>query len=118
MGEHDRLSQYAKASLILGIIGMLVWLFPFLGFPVSIVGLVLGLRSFELPGKGIPIAGIVLCVISLTFSSVNGGIGCYLGSTGQHNFMNSIIDQLTGGVPQRGMAVPAEIQTSETGRQP
>jgi hypothetical protein len=116
MGEQNRLEKYAKASLVLGIIGLLVWIFPFLGFPVSIVGLVLGLRSFELSKKGVSIAGIVLCVIGISFSSVNGGIGCYLGSSGQHNFMNSIMEELTGG--DRQQPVPAEIQTQKMERRP
>ena len=34
-------------------------------------------------GKGMAIAGIVLCIISLVATIVNSAIGAYMGATGQ-----------------------------------
>ncbi len=96
MNTEEKSARFAKTSMILGIVGLIIWLFPFLGFPASITGLVLGLRAFDSPKKGMAIAGIVLCVIGISFSSVNAGIGCYMGSTGQHNLVNSILGEMTG----------------------
>ena len=90
MDNEKKTATQARVSMILGIIGLAVWLFPVLGFPVSITGLVLGLRTFDSPKKGLAIAGIVLCVIGISFSSVNAGIGCYLGASGQHGIVNKI----------------------------
>lgn len=35
----------AIASLILGIVGLVAWLIPLIGYPVNIIGLVLGIIS-------------------------------------------------------------------------
>lgn len=93
MDNEKKTAAQAKTSLILGIIGLVVWFFPILGFPVSITGLVLGLRTFDSPKKGLAIAGIVLCIIGISFSSVNAGIGCYMGTTGQHGIVNKIFGE-------------------------
>ena len=52
------------ASMVLGIIGVLMFWFPFVGLPVSIVGLVLasiGMKRID--GKGFAVAGLVLTII-------------------------------------------------------
>ena len=57
------------ASLVLGIIGIVTFWFPFVGFPVSIVGLVLatvGMKRIE--GKGFAVAGLVLSIIGAVLS--------------------------------------------------
>jgi hypothetical protein len=54
------------ASLVLGIIGVMVFWFPFVGLPVSIIGLALaaaGMRRID--GKGFAIAGLVLSIIGV-----------------------------------------------------
>jgi hypothetical protein len=54
------------ASLVLGIIGVITFWFPFVGFPISIVGLVLAAVGMKrLDGKGIAIAGLVLSLIGV-----------------------------------------------------
>jgi hypothetical protein len=57
------------ASMVLGIVGVIVFWFWPLGLPISIVGLVLasvGMRRIE--GKGFAVAGLVLTIISLVLS--------------------------------------------------
>ena len=76
-------SGKAVASLVLGLIGMLAWLFPLLGLPVNIVGLVLGIQSLRTSRRSLAIAGLVLCIIGLTLTVINSAIGAYLGATGQ-----------------------------------
>jgi hypothetical protein len=54
------------ASLVLGIIGVIIFWFPFVGFPISIVGLVLAAVGMKrLDGKGFAIAGLVLSIIGV-----------------------------------------------------
>jgi len=91
MNSENKTATYAKISMILGIIGLVVWFFPIIGLPVSTVGLTFGLRGFDAPKKWMAIAGIVLCVVGISFSSVNAGIGCYMGATGQHDFVNKLL---------------------------
>ena len=74
----------AVASLVLGIISLLSWCLPFIGLPVAIVGLVLGIKDRQSPNRGMAIAGIVMSVIGLVLSLINAAIGAYLGVTGQH----------------------------------
>lgn len=76
----------AIASLILGGIGIFAWCLPFLGYPVTIVGLVLGILGLKSPRRGIAIAGIVLCSVFLIATTVNSVIGVYMGATGQLAF--------------------------------
>ncbi len=56
----------AVASLVIGIISMITWLWPLLGIPLSIAGIVLGHRGRRLPfRRGIATAGLVLSYIAL-----------------------------------------------------
>jgi hypothetical protein len=77
-------SGKATTSLVLGIIGMLAWCIPIIGLPVTIVGLVFGIKSMNSSKRGMAIAGVVLNIIGLFASVVNAAIGAYLGATGQH----------------------------------
>ncbi len=75
--------DYAIISLVLGIIGAVAWLLPIIGFPVTIIGLVLGIKSLKDPKRGMAIVGIVLCAIFLAVTAINSIIGAYEGATGQ-----------------------------------
>lgn len=65
-----------KVPLVLGILSLILWLLPILGAPISIVGLILGIRSKYN-------VGIVLNVIGLCLTIANAAIGAYMGATGQ-----------------------------------
>jgi hypothetical protein len=77
----------AVASLCLGLFGLIAWLLPIIGFPVTITGLVLGIKSLNGPRRGMATAGIVLCIIGLVITTINAAIGAYLGATGQLNYL-------------------------------
>lgn len=82
----------ALLSLILGLVGIIAWIMPIIGFPITIIGLIFGIRSIKLGKKGISIAGIVLCSIFLLATTINAAIGFYKGSSGQlyNNNMTAI----------------------------
>ncbi|HEY1375983.1 MAG TPA: hypothetical protein VGF55_04280 [Gemmataceae bacterium] len=80
----DDHSGMALASLILGCVGLAAWCLPIFGLPVTITGLVLGIKGVGSRGRGQAIAGIVLNAIGLVLSVVNAAVGAYLGATGQH----------------------------------
>ena len=65
-----------KTSLILGIISLIAWLLPIVGVPVSLVGLIFGIKLKYNPGIVLNIIGLMLCV-------ANAAIGAYMGATGQ-----------------------------------
>lgn len=51
------------ASLVLGICSFIAWIFPLFGYPVTIVGIVMGALGMKKGGKGMAIAGIVCSLI-------------------------------------------------------
>jgi hypothetical protein len=61
----------------------LAWLLPLLGFPVTIIGLIMGVAGFKSTKKGMAIAGLVLSMIGLAVTIINSVIGSYMGATGQ-----------------------------------
>jgi hypothetical protein len=74
---------FAITSLVLGINSIWAWYFPYLGFPVSIVGLIMGVVGYKSSKKGFSTAGLILSIIGLVATIINSAIGAYLGATGQ-----------------------------------
>ncbi|HEY9078083.1 MAG TPA: DUF4190 domain-containing protein [Anaerolineaceae bacterium] len=74
------------ASLVLGILGLCAWFIPLCGFPVSIVGLILGFLGINSTGKGMAIAGLILSGICLLLSLINAIAGAVLGLGGNFNW--------------------------------
>lgn len=72
----------AIISLVFGIVGLLAWIIPIIGLPVGVVALVLGILGIKKSNKGMSIAGIVLGVICLVLTIINGAIGAYQGYHG------------------------------------
>ena len=68
----------AVASLVIGIICLLAWLVPIFGFPLSVVGIVLGGMSRNSSRRRMAIAGIVMSAIGLLAMVVNLGVSFYL----------------------------------------
>ena len=78
------LEKKAKNSLILGVIGMVAWLLPLAGFPVTIVGIVAASKGLKSKKRGLALAGLILSIIGLVLTMINAFWGAYLGATGQH----------------------------------
>lgn len=72
-------------SFILGIIGLISWALPIIGAPVTIIGLIFGIKGRSSNHKKLATAGIVLCIIGLFATVVNGAIGSYKGAAGTTN---------------------------------
>lgn len=79
-------SGKATASLVLGCVGLLAWILPIIGLPVTIIGVVMGSKGLKSSSRGMAIAGIVLSSIGLLLSLANAAWGAYLGATGQLQF--------------------------------
>ena len=71
------------ASLFLGLIGLLAWTIPLFGFPVTIIGLILGLLGQKRRKRGIALAGMILSIICLVATIVNASLGTYHMVTGK-----------------------------------
>lgn len=66
-GDHTAGGK-ATAGLILGIMSMIAWLFPLLGFPVAIIGLVMSILGRRSQHRGLAITGMVLSSIGLVLT--------------------------------------------------
>lgn len=75
--------RYSKASLIMGIIGLISWMIPIIGVPLTIIGLVFGIKGYKGSKKVLSYAGVILCSIGLLASVTNAAIGTYRGATGE-----------------------------------
>ena len=73
-------------SMILGIVGFLAWCIPLLGFPVCITGLILGIIGIKKGGKGMAIAGIIMCSITLLLTLGNSILGAILAVSAQQMY--------------------------------
>lgn len=76
---NNKFEKNAVIGFILGLISILVWLLPFIGYPVCICGIIFsskGLKSTTNKGKAI--AGLVLSIIFLVFTLLNSLIGVIL----------------------------------------
>jgi hypothetical protein len=87
----DPLAKKATTSLVLGIIGLVAWVFPLIGLPVTIAGLVFGIKGWKSTKHTLAVAGVVLSIVGLIFTIVNMSIGAYMGATGQHPLVNEVL---------------------------
>ena len=79
----------AIIAFVLGIVSLLAWCIPICGAPVTIAGIVLGIRGLQSSSMRVmAIVGIVLSSLGLIATVVNAAVGAYLGATGQHPLFN------------------------------
>lgn len=63
------------ASLILGIVGLVAWILPLLGYPINIIGLILGIISNKKEKNKFSKTGIILSAIGLGITAINSIAG-------------------------------------------
>ena len=74
MEENQKKSSgKATASLILGIISLVAWLLPLIGYPVSIVGLCLGISNVKKEKD--TFSKVILSAIGLGITAINSIAG-------------------------------------------
>jgi len=100
----------ATTSLVLGIIGLIAWFIPLIGAPITIIGLIFGIKGLKSLKRGVAIAGIVLCSIGLFATVVNASIGAYQGATGQNYLVNKFLNRDT---QQESPAQPTSQQPQQ-----
>lgn len=71
------------ASLVLGICSLFAWIIPLVGLPVTISGLVVGIKTLRRDGSGVAVVGIAMSTVGLLLTLANAALGAYLGATGQ-----------------------------------
>ncbi len=67
-------------GMILGFCSILAWLLPILGYPCTIVGIILSACGMNSNKKGFAITGLVLSIIFLVVTLINSLIGAAIGA--------------------------------------
>jgi hypothetical protein len=70
---------FAIAALIFGILNLCAWFLPIFGFPLAVVGIILGVLGIRSSQKTLAIIGIVLSALSLIATIINSLAGVALG---------------------------------------
>jgi hypothetical protein len=70
--ENQNAGRMAIASLALGVVSLVICCIPILGLPVSITGLVLGIKGQKSPHQSKAVIGICLNLLGLGVAGVNG----------------------------------------------
>lgn len=71
--KSEESSAGACTSLVLGVIASLGWIIPIIGFPITIVGTVLGAINMKnRKSKGLAIAGFIINIVFLCASIAKG----------------------------------------------
>ena len=69
----------AVASLILGLVSIVTWLFPIAGYITTILAIVFATKGRHSEKKGMATAGLVLGVIFLVVTLLNSILGAVIG---------------------------------------
>lgn len=70
--------QEAIISLLFGIVGMILWLLPIIGYLVTIIGGILGLNCLNSEKRDIAMASLVLNSIGFVLSIIRSAATAYV----------------------------------------
>jgi len=68
----------ATAGLVLGIVSMVAWFIPLIGYITTILGIVFSSQGRNSTNRGRATAGLVLSIIALILTLGNSAAGIYL----------------------------------------
>lgn len=78
--EQKHQEQRADRAFVFGLVAIPAWFIPLVGFPVGIIGLMLGFKSLSVRGKeSRAVAAVILCILSLIATSINAYVGAQAG---------------------------------------
>jgi hypothetical protein len=78
-------SGAGTASLILGLFAVVAWCCPLIGFPVTVIGLILGFVGLKAENKGTAVAGLVLNGLFFVATLVNAAAGAAMNVANWNN---------------------------------
>ena len=81
----DKGVKKAKAGFILGLVGILAWLLPIVGLPVTLCGIVFSAMGLSSSARGKARAGLILSVIFLVLTILNAIAGAALQVVSEKN---------------------------------
>lgn len=75
---HGKVSGASTAALIFGLLGLVAWTFPLVGYPITIGGIVLGIVGHNSDHSSRAMIGLVLSVIFLIATVASSIYGFYM----------------------------------------
>ena len=75
INNNDKASNLGLTGFILGLVGIFAWLLPFIGYPVTICGIVFSSKGLKSNNRGKSITGLVLSIIFCIFTLLNSFAG-------------------------------------------
>ena len=72
------------AALVLGILALILWLLPVAGLPISVCGLVQGVRAWRSAKRRRALVAIVLSALGLALAVAYAAAGLYVGLQAPH----------------------------------
>ena len=69
---------YATVSYVLGWCSIIAWFIPLVGFPVTIVGIVMGVKGQHSELKSKAKTGLILNIIFLVVTALNSALGVFM----------------------------------------
>ena len=77
-GSNTSNNNSALVGMILGLVSIIAWLIPLLGYPCTIVGIIFSTKGLNTNKRGMAIAGLVLSIIFLIFTFINSIAGAVM----------------------------------------
>ncbi len=71
--------KHALNGFILGLISILAWFIPLIGYPVTICGIVFSAEGLKSNKKNLAIAGLILSILFLVVTIINSFLGAMIG---------------------------------------
>lgn len=81
MAGKTNLNNLALSVFVLGVLGIVTFWFPYVGLPVQVIGLAVGLMNKKSSKNWMIHAGIILCIIGLVLTVANLASGIYTSIT-------------------------------------
>ena len=72
----------STVGLVLGLVSIIAWIIPLIGFPVTICGIIFSAKSLNTPGRGKAMAGLILSIIFLCLTILNSIVGAIIAVVG------------------------------------
>lgn len=76
----DKKATFGMIGFILGLVSIIAWYIPLIGFPVTVCGIIFSGLGLNSSNRGKAIAGLTLSIIFLVVTLINSIMGAILAS--------------------------------------
>ena len=78
--KKDGKETKAMVGFVLGLVGIIAWFLPIIGFPVTVLGIIFSSLGINSLNKNKAIAGLILSIIFLIVTLINSFLGVIMTS--------------------------------------